>query len=200
MWLGFVVINFSYYYKTTIEWHTLTSDFFILKANPAKRLSIFFSAKNFKCYLFCPVQFHYDVFLCTAYGLHTIAIPWRLTDFMMPEWIQIPKCLFYTTASSSISVVVLGIKKLAIREMLWLGHRRFNVVTWSQATVTHLEVVHGCCSDKYTGVVCPVSCKLQNLSIKLFSGSLLEPLAQDPCVFPPQHFAIPGLSSEPCKP
>lgn len=45
-----------------------------------------------------------------------------------------------------------------------------------------------------TGVVCPVSCKLQNLSIKLFSGSVSEPLAPDPCVFPPQHSAITSLS------
>lgn len=43
---------------------------------------------------------------------------------------------------------------------------------------------------RITGVVCPVSCKLQNLSIKLFSGSVSEPLAPDPCVFPPQHSAV----------
>lgn len=45
-------------------------------------------------------------------------------------------------------------------------------------------------------LVCPVSCELQNLSIKLLSGSLSEPLVPDPCVFPPQHSAIPGVSSE----
>lgn len=45
--------------------------------------------------------------------------------------------------------------------------------------------------------MCPVSCKLQNLSIKLFSGSVSEPLVPDPCVFPPQHSAIPSVSSEP---
>lgn len=47
------------------------------------------------------------------------------------------------------------------------------------------------------GVVCPVSCKLQNLSIKLFSGSVSEPLAPDPCVFPPQHSANPAFPPSP---
>lgn len=48
-------------------------------------------------------------------------------------------------------------------------------------------------ADTYAGVVCPVSCKLQNLSIKLSSGSVSEPLAPDPCVFPPQNPAKPGF-------
>lgn len=44
--------------------------------------------------------------------------------------------------------------------------------------------------------MCPVSCKLQNLSIKLLSGSVSELLLLNPCVFPPQHSAIPSVSFE----
>lgn len=43
--------------------------------------------------------------------------------------------------------------------------------------------------------MCPVSCKLQNLSIKLFSGSVPEPLVSLPCVFPPQHSAVRPVPS-----
>lgn len=41
-----------------------------------------------------------------------------------------------------------------------------------------------------------MSCKLQNLSIKLFSGSVLELLLLNPCVFPPQRSAILSVSFE----
>ena len=81
---------------------------------------------------------------------------------------------------------------------------KYNTVTLHNAYGTPVNVItcltlwRGSvvdCSEKY-GVVCPGSCKLQNLSIKLFSGSVLEPYAPDPCVFPPQRTSVmPPLCS-----